>query len=515
MSAPSEARTPSSGIIFGLEDRPPFIQAALTALQHLMSMFISIGAPPTIICKALGMPDEIVIHMACTAFFVSGIGTFIQTNRFGPLGSGLLSIQATSFIFLSAFIAVGFSARAADPGITDQEVVAVMTGAVILGSLVQMSLSRMTGVLRRVFTPLVCGITVTMVGVSLIAVGMNNLIGGPGAAQTLTARELSPDNMGAMLEALKALPHVSPALVDSITAAAMNLNSVVLRTHDFASASNVGLGGLVLMVIIVFNCFKSPVLRMCAMVIGFVVGTVAAYFMGMVDFSTAAQGLAVINIPHPFKYGVSFSSLHTGGFISVALLYVVSTMEATGDLAATSMLSRRPTSGPEFIGRLKGGILCDGFASMVAGIFNSFPMAIFAQNNGVIQLTGNASRHVGKYVAVYLFILGLFPIVGAVFNLIPAPVLGGALLLLFGIITATGMRIIFSEPVGRRSVLIIGVSIGAGVGAAMQPDFSLALPYWLQDLLHSPVATGAIMAILTNLLMPKSEEDMVEAEAGH
>ncbi|MDR1921243.1 MAG: xanthine permease XanP, partial [Candidatus Adiutrix sp.] len=109
----------------------------------------------------------------------------------------------------------------------------------------------------------------------------------------------------------------------------------------------------------------------------------------------------------------------------------------------------------------------------------------------------------------------LFPIVGAVFNIIPAPVLGGALILLFGIITATGMRIIFSEPVGRRSVLIIGISIGAGVGAALQPDFSQALPHWAQDLLHSPVATGAIVAIITNLLMPKYDEDAAEAEAVH
>ncbi len=512
MSSPAEFKDASSGIIFELEDRPPFVQAALAALQHLMSMFISIGAPPTIICKALGMPNEIVIHMACTAFFVSGIGTFIQTNRFGPLGSGLLSIQATSFIFLSAFISVGFSARAANPAITPEEIVAVMTGAVIMGSFVQMALSRMTNVLRVVFTPLVCGITVTMVGVSLIAVGMNNLVGGPGVVKVLTARELTMANMNVMLEAMKQLPNVSPALVDSITSAAMNLQSVILRTKDFASAQNVGLGGLVLLVIIVFNCFKTPVLRMCAMVIGFLVGTVVAYFMGMIDFSTATRGLSVFNIPHPFKYGVNFSVLSSGGFISVALLYVVSTMEATGDLAATSMLSKRPTVGPEFVGRLKGGILCDGFASMVAGIFNSFPMAIFAQNNGVIQLTGNASRHVGKYVAVYLFILGLFPIVGAVFNIIPAPVLGGALILLFGIITATGMRIIFSEPVGRRSVLIIGISIGAGVGAALQPDFSHALPHWLQDLLHSPVATGAIVAIITNLLMPKYNEEAVESE---
>ncbi|MDL2226845.1 uracil-xanthine permease family protein [Deltaproteobacteria bacterium OttesenSCG-928-M10] len=503
----------TSGIIYELEDKPPFIQSALAALQHLMSMFISIGAPPTIICKALGMPDEIVIHMACIAFFVSGIGTFIQTNRFGPLGSGLLSIQATSFIFLTAFISVGFSARKANPDITHEEVVAVMTGAVILGSFVQMILSRLTHVLKVVFTPLVCGITVTMVGISLIGVGMTNFVGGPGVTAALTARDLNIDNMAFMLDTLRHLPNMPPELLDKINQETINIQSVILRTDQFASLRNIGLGSLVLLVIIFFNCVKSPVLRMCAMVIGFGVGTAVAWFMGMIDFGAATRGLAVFNLPIPFKYGVSFSSVYTGGFISVALLYVVSTMEATGDLSATSMLSKRPTSGPEFISRLKGGILCDGFASMLAGVFNSFPMAIFAQNNGVIQLTGNASRHVGKYVAVYLFILGLFPIVGAVFNIIPAAVLGGALILLFGIITATGMRIIYSEPVGRRSVLIIGISIGAGVGAALQPDFSHALPHWVQDFLHSPVATGAFMAIVSNLLIPKFDEG--EAAPAH
>ncbi len=511
-----EFKKATSGIIFELEDKPPFHQAALTALQHLMSMFISIGAPPTIICTALGMKPEIVIYMACLAFFVSGIGTFIQTNRFGPLGSGLLSIQATSFIFLGAFIAIGFSAKSARPGITDEEIVALMTGAVILGSFVQMALSRMSGMLRVVFTPLVCGVTVTMVGISLISVGMSNLVGGPGVVKILSAgKELKPEYVTSILEAIKHLPDFPPVLLDNITNVANNLQAITLRSADYASLRNVGLGGLVLLVIIVFNCFKNPALRMGAMLFGFIAGVIAAGMMGMLDFKAATQGLNYFQIPHPLKYGVDFSVVGLGGFVSVLLLYVVSTMEATGDLAATSMLSKRPTEGPEFISRLRGGILCDGFASMLAGIFNSFPMAIFAQNNGVIQLTGNASRHVGKYVAVYLFVLGLLPIVGAVFKMIPAPVLGGALILLFGIITATGMRIIFSEPVGRRSVLIIGVSIGAGVGAGFQPDFAQALPKFLQDLLHSQVAVGAIVAIIANLMMPNYKEEAVEAEAAH
>lgn len=439
------------GIVFGLEDKPPFVPATLTAIQHLMSMVVSIGTPPLIICRALGMPLDITIYMVNIAFFVSGIGTFIQTTKVGPIGSGLLSIQATSFIFPTAFIALG--AEALKNGASKEEVVALMSGATIVGSFVQMGLSRMTGLLSRVFTPLVCGITVTMVGISLLNVAMTNVVGGFAA----------------------------------------------LGTEDFASVRNLSLGAIVLLTILIFNCFKNPAVRMSAMIIGFIVGAVVAAFLGMMKPWPA--DVKYFSFPIPFKYGFGFSFT---GFVSIALLYVISTVEATGDLSATSMLSKQPTVGPVFIKRLSGGILCDGFASFVAGCFNSFPMAIFAQNNGVIQLTGNASRHVGKYIAVFLFILGVFPVVGAVFNVIPDPVLGGALILLFGIITATGMRIIFTDQMTRRSILIIGISMGIGVGAAFQPSFTQHLPHWLGDLLHSPVAAGGLTAIFTNLLLPKS-----------
>jgi len=451
MSDATATQAKNMGIVFGLEDKPPFIPATLTAIQHLMSMVVSIGSPPLIICRALDMPLDITIYMVNIAFFVSGIGTFIQTTRVGPIGSGLLSIQATSFIFPTAFIVIGKNAL--DNGASHQEVVALMSGATIVGSFVQMTLSRMTGLLNKVFTPLVCGITVTMVGISLLNVAMANVVGGFAS----------------------------------------------FGTENFASVKNLSLGALVLLTILIFNCFKNPAIRMSAMIIGFGVGAAMAAFWGMLN--PVPADVKIFSFPIPFKYGVSFG---LSGFVSIALLYVISTVEATGDLSATSLLSKEPTSGPVFIKRLGGGILCDGFASFVAGCFNSFPMAIFAQNNGVIQLTGNASRHVGKYIAVFLFILGIFPIVGVVFNIIPDPVLGGALILLFGIITATGMRLIFTDPVTRRSILIIGISIGVGVGVAFQPSFTVHLPHWLADLLHSPVAAGGLTAIFTNLLLPKS-----------
>lgn len=441
----------SLGIIYGMADKPPFWQSAVTALQHLMSMAISIGAPPLLICHELKMPPEVTAYLVNMSFFISGIGTYIQTSRLGPFGSGLLNIQATSFIFPMAFIAMG--AKALADGRTNEEVIALMTGATIMGSLIQMVLSRMTGFLNKVFTPLVCGITVTMVGLSLLKVAMGNVLGEPGQP-------------------------------------------------GYASLENIMLGFGVLVVIVAFNAMSRPIFRMSAMIAGFACGMVAAYCLGMVG--PWPQDVNLYTVPVPFKYGFDFSP---GGFISIALLYVIVTVEVTGDLSATSMLSLEPTSGPVFISRLKGGILGGALASAVAGVFNSFPTAIFAQNSGVIQLTGNASRHVGKFIAVYLVIMGLFPVVGAFFDVIPSPVLGGALILLFGLITTTGLRLIFSAPMTRRSTLIIAVSLGLGVSTAFQPNFLINFPLWLQDLLHSSVAVAGISAIFTNLLLPKSGEE--------
>jgi len=436
----------SLGIIYGMDDKPPLWQSAVTAAQHLLSMAISIGAPPLLICHELNMPPEITVYLVNMSFFISGIGTFIQTNRIGPFGSGLLNIQATSFIFPMAFIAL--AAKALEAGKSHEEVVALMTGATIMGSIIQMVLSRMTGILNRVFTPLVCGITVTMVGLSLLNVAMRNILGNS----------------------------ADPA---------------------YASVENIVLGFSVLTVIVIFNAMRRPMFRMSAMIAGFAFGLVAAYFLGLLKPLPA--DIPVYTVPLPFKYGFAFD---WGGFISIALLYVIVTVEVTGDLSATSMLSLQPTEGPVFLSRLKGGILGGALASAIAGVFNSFPTAIFAQNSGVIQLTGNASRHVGKLIALYLVLMGLFPVIGACFNVIPSSVLGGALILLFGLITTTGLRLVFSTPLTRRSTLIIAVSLGLGVSTAFQPDFLINFPQWLQDLLHSSVAVAGLTAIFTNMLLP-------------
>lgn len=165
------------------------------------------------------------------------------------------------------------------------------------------------------------------------------------------------------------------------------------------------------------------------------------------------------------------------------------------------MISGESVDDEVFVKRASGGILADGFNSMLAGIFNSFPNSIFAQNNGMIQLTGVASRYVGFYIAGFLILLGLFPAVGLVFSLMPGPVLGGATLLMFGTVAAAGIRIIASQPMTRKATLVMALSFSFGLSVELVPEILCQLPDTLRNIFSSGITTGGLTAILANLLI--------------
>ena len=270
----------------------------------------------------------------------------------------------------------------------------------------------------------------------------------------------------------------------------------------FGNYEHLGVGLLVLIVVIGFNCCRSPLLRMGGIAIGLCVGYIASLCLGMVDFSSM-RNLPLITIPHPFKYGFSFS-FHQ--FLVVGTIYLLSVLEAVGDITATAMVSRRPIQGEEYQSRLKGGVLANGLNSFVSAVFNTFPNSCFGQNNGVIQLTGVASRYVGFVVALMLIVLGLFPAVSGFVQHIPEPVLGGATLVMFGTIAASGVRIVSREPLNRRAILIIALSLAVGLGVSQQPLILQFAPEWLKNLLSSGIAAGGITAIVLNLIFPPEKQ---------
>ena len=437
----------SKELIYGLNDRPPIRETIFAALQHLLAIFVAIITPPLIISSALKFDLDTTGFLVSMSLFVSGLATFIQCRKFGPIGAGLLCIQGTSFSFISPIIGAGMLGMI-DGKMNVEMGLSYIFGACLVASVVEMVVSRLLPYTRKIITPLVSGIVVSLIGMCLIKAGINSCGGGQAA-------------------------------VDAGT---------------FGSMQNLGLALLVLVSIIFFNRSNNRFLRMGSIVLGLLIGCVAAYSLHMIDFSSL-KGSGSLNIPVPFKYGLNFD---LGTIIGIGLIYLVTAVEAFGDITANSLISGEPVEGPVFLKRAQGGVLADGFNSFLAAVFNSFPNSIFAQNNGMIQLPGVASRYVGYFIAGALVLLGLFPVVGKVFSLIPDPVLGGATLLMFGTVAAAGIRIIASTEITRKAVLVMAISFAMGLSVELVPGILDKMPDIIKNIFSSGITTGGLTAILAN-----------------
>ncbi len=399
-------------LVYGLDAKPPLPQTIFAALQHMLAMFVGIITPPLIIANALGLSGEQTRYIVSMSLLMSGIASFIQTRRFGPVGSGLLSVQGTSFNFLGPIIASGLALKQA--AMPNEEMLGTLFGTILIAAI---------------------------------------SMGGGFAA---------------------------------------------MSDGSFGSLENLGLSLVVMLTIILLQRSKNPWLRLSAIVIAMLIGYIVAYFLGRLNPLQASE--TWIALPHPLQYGLGFNWQF---FIPITVIFVVTALEAIGDMTATSDVSGEPVDGPVYMARIKGGVLSDGLNSMLAAVVGTFPMSVFAQNNGVIQLTGVASRYIGFFIAAMLALLGLLPGVAAFIQQIPEPVLGGATVVMFGTIAAAGVRIISREVLDRRALMILAVSLAMGLGVAQVPEVLQHLPELLKSVLSFGVATGGITAMLLNLLLPR------------
>ncbi|EGR3960239.1 uracil-xanthine permease [Vibrio cholerae] len=442
-------------LVYQLNDRPPLPQTLFAALQHLLAMFVAVITPSLIICQSLGVPADQTNTIISMSLFASGLSSFIQIRTFGPIGSGLLSIQGTSFNFLGPIIGAGLALKAGGADI--ETMMAAIFGTILVASSAEILLSRVLQFAQRVITPLVSGIVVTLIGLTLVQVGLISMGGGYAA----------------------------------------------MADGSFGSLDKLALAGTVLAIIVLLNRAHNPYVRVASIVIAMLVGYVMAYLMGMVNTDNLAE-TQLIALPIPMQYGLGFDwSL----FIPLVLIFLITALEAIGDITATSEVSGEPVKGPVYMKRIKGGVLADGLNSALAAVFNSFPNSTFSQNNGVILLTGVASRYVGYFIAGMLVLLGLFPGVASFVQLIPEPVLGGATIVMFGTIAAAGVRIISRVDLDRRAILIMALSFSMGLGIAQKPEILQFMPEFIKNLFSSGVAAGGITAIVLNLLLPEVRRD--------
>ncbi|NDJ18238.1 uracil-xanthine permease family protein [Myxacorys almedinensis] len=448
-------------LLYGLDDRPPVRESLFVAVQHVCAIFIPIVTPGLMIAGALGLDANTASYILGMSLFVSGLGTFIQVRQFRGIGSGLLSIQGTSFAFVTPILAI--AATSLQQGKTSEETLSLILGLCFCGSLVPIVLSRFLHLTSKLFTPLVTGTAVTLIGLCLVKVGMFYMAGG-GAAVAIAAHD--PD---------------SPLAFGS-------LQNWALAIAVFA---------------IVGGCSASSnrYLRMGSIIVGLLTGFVASIGLGIADFSHLSN-LPLLNVPMPFRFGLAFDG---ATFISFIIIYLVLTLEALGDITATSLVSDQPIEGNVYIHRLKGGILGDGINSLIASICGTFPIVTPAQNNGIIQLTGVGSRYIGFYVAGILAFLGLFPWVGGVLLAIPTSVFGGAIMLMFGSVTVAGFNILREVEIDNRAFIILAVSLTSGLGVTFAPEALQHFPSVVKSVLESGVATGSICALVLNLVLPQSE----------
>lgn len=454
MTRQQNSANPPSELIYGLEDDPPRSIALLASFQFILAMILGVMTPPAIVASALGAPPEAAAYLISMSLLFAGLGTLAQTYSPLGIGSGMLTVQASSLAFPATLCSIGV-AFMQSRDLPWDVTINTLLGACFVGSFWFIGGAYIIVHLRKVITHTVAGVTVLMIGLSLIKVGAVDMAGG------FAAR----------------------------------------ADGSFGNPANLGLGALVILTVVFINRFRNRLFRMCSLALGMGAGFAAAAAVGMVDWSILAQPRDAFVLPVPFKYG--FFGFDWQAFILLSFLFLVVKIEAIGNLTATAQVSELPTNGPMYRRRLKGGILCGGVFSALGAMFGCFPMVTFAQNNGVIQLSGIASRKVGLYCGLLFILFALFPIVVVIFELLPRPVLGGTLVVLFGTIATSGIRILAEHGMNRRESIVIATSIGIGMVSMLLPEAFHQLPQFFRIFFDSPVVSAGVAAMIAHQILPR------------
>jgi len=427
----------------GANKKLPLSQSIPLGIQHVLAMFAGNITVPIIIASIFGQTTEQKIFLIQMALFVAGIATIIQTVGFGKIGARLPIIQGTSFAFIPVM------APFAKAGLG-----AVFTAAFI-GGIFQMWIGKMLKPIRYMFPPLVTGIVVLMIGISLLKVGFMYAGGG-----------------------------------------GWLMNN---KPEAFGNASHLFIAFTVLIVALVAHQKGKGMVSSASILIGMVVGYIVAMAMGMINYEKIASA-DWFALPMPLQYGLDFVP---GAIILMLFMSIVTTIETIGDISATTMGgANREATDKE----LSGGIMADGLGTAFGSIFNAMPNTSYSQNAGLVAFTGIISRHVGTIAGIILVILGLFPKLGGIIAAMPESIIGGAAIIMFGLITAAGIKLISQSEMSQRNLLILALSLSFGIGMSLLPQFVAHIPDFgisLKLLLTTGLIPAGLLAFILNATFPK------------
>lgn len=434
---------------------PALGKAVPLGIQHVLAMFASNVTPAIIIAGAagigfgsdqgaLGFPD--MTYLIQMSMFFAGLATLIQTIGIGPIGGKLPIVQGTSFAFLPVMIPAVVGLGTAGLG-------GLMTG-VLIGGIFHFCIGFFIGRIRFALPPLVTGLIVLMIGLALVRVGIQYAAGG-------VPLQGKPE--------FGSLYLWTPALVVIVVTLAMKF-----FTKGFTAVS--------------------------AVLVGILAGYIIALIMGQVSFDNVGKA-ASFALPSPFKYGFE---LNWAIIIGLCLMAFISAIETVGDVSGiTKGGAGREATDQE----IQGATFADGLGTAIAGVFGGLPNTSFSQNVGLVAMTGVMSRHVVSIGALFLIAAGLVPKVGAIINTIPINVLGGGVIIMFGMVASAGINMLSDVNWNRRNMVIFATALSIGLGLQLVPDALQHTGKTMQILLTSGLLPAAAIAIILNLLLPEDLED--------
>lgn len=441
-----------SGLLYELEQKIKPMAAWLCALQHVLASVVGIITPPLIIGTTLGLQDWLP-YLISVSLLVSGLGTFFQANRCFGIGAGMICLQGTSFAFLGVTLSCGLWLKST--GASSETVMAMLFTANLIAALVPLLVSHYLRYLTKIITPMVSGTVITLIGLSLIKVSIVNWCGG-------------------------------------------------ISNAHFASSQHILVGGLTLGLIVFFSFAKWRWLRLSAVLIGILGGCFLAAWQG--DWVLQDATATGVSLPRLFPFGLMFSGEVLAPMLLVSLVCV---LEAVGDLTANCLISKQAIHGQQFQRRLSSGIRADGISCAIAALVGAFPNTTFAQNNGVIQMTGVASRYVGRYIGIILIILGILPTIADYLRQIPPAVIGGATMMMFGCVAMAGIRILTHIQLSPRCRIIVALALGIGLGIEAEPAFLQTFPLLFRQILGSAATCGGVIVIMLQWIIPEDRHSMV------
>ncbi|WP_035881645.1 nucleobase:cation symporter-2 family protein [Cupriavidus metallidurans] len=448
-------------------ERLPSGRLLALGLQHVLVMYAGTVAVPLIVGGALKLPKDQLAFLINADLFAAGLATLIQAFGFWKFGIRMPVMMGVTFASVAPMIAIGN-----DPNVGLLGIYGAVIASGIFGILIAPMMGRMLGL----FPPVVTGTVITLIGVSLMRVGINWAGGGQPTTR---------------------------AVIDGVVKEVPNL--------AYGDLSNLAIAGLVLAIILLLSKYGRGLVANCAVLLGIIIGTLVAMALGKVSFEglNEASYVAVIT---PLHFGIPKFELTA--ILSMCIVMLITLVESTGMFLALSDITGRKLSRDD----LTAGLRADGLGTVIGGIFNTFPYTSFSQNVGLVTVTGVRSRYVAAAGGVILIAFGLFPKMAHVVASVPQFVLGGAGIVMFGMVAATGIRILGSCDFNRNrhNLFIVAISIGFGMIPTLSPTLFQYLPKWTDPFTHSGIVLGTIVAVALNLFfngIQSAEEAMRNAAA--